>query len=405
MNVDVLFIGGIWLENEESDIIDNSIGNVQIAANMLQTNIIKGIEENISNPLTIINEKFIGAFPKRYKKMRIQEYSFSHVQDQEHSDYNVGFINLPIIKHLFRYWNSQKSIRQACSSFKGDYIYVIGYSMTYSIVKGLLYAKQCNKRVKTCLIVPDLPEYMNLGNSRGKVFEFFKTYSNRKLAKLIRHIDSFAVLTKYIYDKIDSSHPYVVMEGIANDHFEDIGEITPHNKDVRNVVYTGTLDAKYGVCDLVNAFYAIKDDDLRLVICGAGDGELFIKEIAEKDSRIQFKGVVTNREARAIQKNAFLLVNPRNSNEEYTKYSFPSKTMEYMMSGKPVLMYKLLGIPDEYDSYLYYVKDNLEDALRAVLSLPEVELSAKGKAAKQFVTTEKNAVAQTRKILNMLKCI
>lgn len=405
MNVDVLFIGGIWPENEESAIIENSKGNVQIAANMLQMSIIKGIEENLSEPLTIINEKFIGAFPQRYKKMIIRKYNFSHVQNQTHKDYNIGFINLPIVKHFCRYWNSRNSIRQACNSSKGDCIFVIGYSMTYSIVKGLLYAKKYNKKVKTCLIVPDLPEYMNLGNSRGKMFEVLKNYSNKKLAQLIKRLDSFAVLTKYIYEKLDSSQPYVVVEGIASDSGKTIGETTSAPRGIKNLVYTGTLEAKYGVCDLIDAFHAIKDNDLRLVVCGAGDGESYIREIAEKDPRIQFKGIVTNREAREIQKTAYLLVNPRNSNEEYTKYSFPSKTMEYMMSGKPVLMYKLLGIPEEYDSYLFYVEDNLEKSLRNILQLSEEELSERGEAARRFVITEKNAVAQTSKILEMLNHI
>ena len=38
-------------------------------------------------------------------------------------------------------------------------------------------------------------------------------------------------------------------------------------------------------------------------------------------------------------------VNPRQNNEEFTKYSFPSKTMEYLASGVPVVAYKLDGIP------------------------------------------------------------
>ena len=66
-------------------------------------------------------------------------------------------------------------------------------------------------------------------------------------------------------------------------------------------------------------------------------------------------GQVSLNEARALQKTADVLVNPRLNEGEYTKYSFPSKTMEYLSTGRPVVCYKLDGIPDEYDKHLMEV--------------------------------------------------
>ena len=57
-------------------------------------------------------------------------------------------------------------------------------------------------------------------------------------------------------------------------------------------------------------------------------------------------GCVTNDEIVRLQCEATLLVNPRPSDKEFCKYSFPSKTIEYMASGTPVLMTKLPGVPD-----------------------------------------------------------
>ena len=51
------------------------------------------------------------------------------------------------------------------------------------------------------------------------------------------------------------------------------------------------------------------------------------------------------------------------NSEEYTKYSFPSKIMEYVSTGKPTICYKLDGIPDEYDNILIFPMDNSIESL------------------------------------------
>ena len=53
----VVFIGGIWMNSDGKKEIELSKGNVQIAANVFQRSIIEGIEECLSNPVTVVNEK------------------------------------------------------------------------------------------------------------------------------------------------------------------------------------------------------------------------------------------------------------------------------------------------------------------------------------------------------------
>ena len=107
-----------------------------------------------------------------------------------------------------------------------------------------------------------------------------------------------------------------------------------------------------------------------------------------------------------MQQRAAVLVNPRQNNEEFTKYSFPSKTMEYLASGVPVVAYKLDGIPDEYDSYLNYVPDNSVEALtktiQSICDMSPEERKDKGERARKFVLNEKNAEKQAKRILDFL---
>ncbi|MBO7310309.1 MAG: hypothetical protein J6U86_02815, partial [Clostridia bacterium] len=107
------------------------------------------------------------------------------------------------------------------------------------------------------------------------------------------------------------------------------------------------------------------------------------------------------------QAKATVLVNPRQNNEEFTKYSFPSKNLEYLSSGKPLVAYKLDGIPDEYDDVIIYVEDNsiraLADKLTEVCEYDKQKMSEHCKRAYEFVMTQKNEVKQTERILNMLR--
>ena len=392
----VAFLCGIWTKSDENTILNNSIGGIQSAANVFQNNIIEGLDINLDQPLSILNEVFIGSFPRRYKKPYIPGGKWNHSKLKQHIDYNIEFINLPLVKHLSRLLHSKKYIRRVCN----EELILIGYSMTFSIVEALVYAKKYNPNIKTCLIIPDLPEYMNLGKKRNPIEALIKSIINKRLYHDLKKIDSFVVLTNHMYNELHVNKPYIVVEGIASEMRKTMP--IKNSFTEKNIVYTGSLAQKYGVLDLVDAFVRIEDPELRLIICGAGDGSEYIKQAAVRDNRIKYMGTVSNDEARNLQANAYLLINPRNSKEEYTKYSFPSKTMEYMATGRPVLMYKLKGIPDEYDEYLYYIDGNIEQSIRRVLTIESEILNERGKKARQFVLENKNKENQCKRILDFL---
>ena len=116
--------------------------------------------------------------------------------------------------------------------------------------------------------------------------------------------------------------------------------------------------------------------------------------------------MLLNTEIVEKEQEATLLVNPRPTGEEYVKYSFPSKTMEYMASGTPVLTTVLPGMPKEYHPHVYLLEDEsaegIAESLKEVLSNTEEALFRKGAEARRFVLEQKNNVIQARKILDML---
>ena len=208
--------------------------------------------------------------------------------------------------------------------------------------------------------------------------------------------------------KLKIEVPFTVIEGISTSSDEFVDEMLSQKYQSEKVVlYTGTLNFCFGIGNLVEAFSRMPDKDVKLIICGFGEAEEMIKEKQKTDDRIVYLGRVDRKQVLALQRKATVLVNPRQNNEEFTKYSFPSKNLEYLSAGVPVIAYKLDGIPDEYDDYLLYPTDDdvdsLTDVFKKVCSMEDEQRNALGEKGKKFVLNEKNSVAQTRKILDLLE--
>jgi len=189
---------------------------------------------------------------------------------------------------------------------------------------------------------------------------------------------------------------------MKNQKNDKIGE-----EKLKRIVYTGTLNKRFGVINLIKAFHEIDDPNVVLEMCGRGDSEALINEYAKKDNRIHYLGQITNEESISLQRNATVLVNPRPDDEDFTRYSFPSKNMEYLLSSNPVIAFKLKGIPDEYDDYMFYIESNtnesMKDKIIEVLNLSHQERYLFGNRAKKFVLDNKNINKATLKIYNMIE--
>ena len=252
-------------------------------------------------------------------------------------------------------------------------------------------------RGKPCIgIVTDLPDM--LGGGR-----FSKGMANF----VIRHCTHYVLLTEAMNDYLNKKgKPYVILEGHADITMADRIPAMEKKTAPRICFYAGGVSKQYGLANLVEGFRAADLPNAQLHIYGPGDYVEELEQIAAEDSRIFYGGMLLNTEIVAREQEATLLVNPRPTDEEYVKYSFPSKTMEYMASGTPVLTTVLPGMPKEYHPYVYLLEDEtaggITKMLKEVLSNSDEELFRKGTEARRFVLEQKNNVIQARKILEML---
>ncbi len=401
----ILFIGGLFSNSMEEEIKNNTKrGSVQYAAKQFQESIIKGLSGINEVHLDVLAASFVGTYPNEFRRFYYKPVR-SEVIDEVRYTF-VSFFNVWGVRNLFRFHSLKKELKEFINSSDQHKIIMV-YSPHTPFLQAAVYAKRKDPSIKICLIVPDLPEFMNLSQKIPFYYKILKKFDIKVLYSLTKHVDSYVLITELMKDKIPINHkPYIVIEGII-----DIENKVSINKEcstgIRTFAYTGTLNERFGVLELAHAFMQLPDRNLRLVICGLGDATEKIEHLSHVDSRIIFKGQVSNQEALEIQSVSTVLVNPRRDTEEYTKYSFPYKTMEYLSSGRPMIAYKLHGIPDEYDPYIYYVDSDsenpLKDTMSSVISKDLNELTLKGSLAKTFIKENKNSSLAAQKMICMFK--
>lgn len=356
----ILFLCGVYADENENEILNNTIGCAEQSANIFQKKLVYGLKKN-SYPYKIISAPFIGAYPIRYKKMRFKSFAVPQNKFQY-----VPFNNIWGIRNLSRERSMKKAIENYFSHESEEEFLIMVYCAHTPFLEAAKYAKKLRPKSKICFIVPDLPQYMNLNEGHRRFYNFTKRFDIKKMYKSINSVDSFVLLTESMKDILFvGNRPYMVVEGIVDDFSENPTTSVSDNNLCR-IVYTGKLNAKFGINDLVNAFMKIENPNYRLILCGDGDARDFVINAAAADKRIEYKGQVSVSKAKEYINSADILVNPRQNNEEYTKYSFPSKIIEYLLSGKPVISFFLDGMPEIYKKFLVVLDsfDDFESAIR-----------------------------------------
>ena len=355
------FLGMLIPETMKEEVESLSVNNMQDAANALQWHLYNGLCRNLGESIKILNILPVGSFPQYYKKPVVRSSLFESNYCQ--NNLNIGFCNVKLIRKYIQPRKVYNALKKWCADSPGEKVLFI-YTAADMFITPVSRIKSRFPELKVCAIVADLPDMSSLKANKS-IFERMlqRVLSSRSYAGLYA-VDAFVLLTKYMADYMKISQPYCVVEGISTESTPKLlqsGEAQPNEKII---LYTGTLHKRFGVMKLAKAFLMIKDNSYRLIICGVGDSADELKKCAEKDKRIDFRGQLSRDEVLALQRKATVLVNPRQNNEEFTKYSFPSKNLEYLSSGTPLIAYKLDGIPDDYDNCIFYVENNSIEALR-----------------------------------------
>lgn len=395
-----IFCGGFYMPEDVEQLLQDTKSALSWANNTLQWSYIDGFRK-CYEIFYSLSAPQIGSYPMRYKKI---------IFNPHHTHGNIqccSFCNLSFIKKYSRkisFVIKLKNIVEKINRESDIHLYI--YDIDTPLIESAIKLRKIYSNIKICLIVPDLPDLTGYENKI--LWQIYNKTNEGKLHKLYEQIDNWILLSKHMIERIpEAKTKSIVIEGMINTDSINDSSVSKLNEKI--ILYTGAVSVRNNCINLAKAFLSIKDPSAKLIFCGLGDAISYIQKIAHQDSRIECRGQVNRMEVLKLQKQACLLVNPRQPDLEFSRYSFPSKLMEYYASGTPVLMYRIDGIPDEYYQYCLVPEDlslsELSNSIDKALNLPYEELKLIGNRARDFVLSSKSHTIQCEKAMLFMDTI
>lgn len=389
----ILYISALASETRVNEEYKRTGSNPGFAVQKFSRLLVKGLQANGAQVLAVSN-------PPNVAGKKVYVPSVRETEDGVQYKY-VPYFNLPILKYLclfiytffyVLFWGMKRRKDKA----------IVCDVLAVSICMGTLFASKIN-RVKCVAVVTDIYGLM-VGNTPQSLIVRLAAKLNDWYSS---SFNKYILLTEQMNDVVNpKGRPHIVMEALCDSSLapetnEKVEKVHP-----RTVIYAGGLYEKYGLKMLAEGFTKANLEDAKLVYYGSGSYVDEFKTLCKKHSNLEYCGVVPNDVVVAEELKATLLVNPRFTTEKFTKYSFPSKNMEYMASGTPLLTTNLPGMPKEYHPYVFLFKeetvDGYAEAIRSALSYSERELVSFGRKAREFVLLNKNNVGQGKRVLEFI---
>ena len=378
--------------------IMNSKNGKLLSAYVSHNNIVEGLDALGVNMDSINSYHFS---PRIIKEVIPEKWSRTGTTN----DISVGYKNVKYLNRLLSKKALCRETRKWAKMHVNEDVTVVIYEMHSPFMAAAAEVKKIIPTAKICLIVPDLPQYMDMAMSPVK--KVLKKLDWITIKRLMNRIDKYVLYAKPMADFLKlKDGQWVVMEGSYNSELT-VQEDKIEKNDKISVMYSGVLDMRYGIPELLDSMNLL-DDSYELWLTGNGNAVPLIKERATKDSRIKFYGYLPSRQDLINkQASATMLISPRRDTEEGSKYCFPSKLFEYMVSGNPVISCLLAGIPEEYHKHLVELKtitaECIAETIQNVAKMTQEERNTLGEDAKKFVLDNKNKIAQANNILEFLR--
>lgn len=389
----ILYISALASESKVNEEYKRTGDNPGFAVQKFTRLLVKGLQASGAQVLAVSN-------PPNMTRRKVYVSSVRETEDGVQYKY-VPYLNLSILKHLCLFIYTFFYVLFWGIRGREDKTIVCDV-LAVSICMGALFASKIN-RVKSVAVVTDIYGLM-AGNGSQTLIVRLAAKLNACYSGLF---NKYILLTEQMNDVVNpKGRPHIVMEALCDSSLAS--EINEKIKKVhpRTVIYAGGLYEKYGLKTLAEGFIKADMEDVKLVYYGSGSYVDEFKNLCKKHPNLEYCGVAPNDIVVREELKASLLVNPRFTTEKFTKYSFPSKNIEYMASGTPLLTTNLPGMPKEYHSHVFLFKeetvDGYAEAIRSTLSYSEKELISFGRKAREFVLLKKNNIEQGKRVLEFI---
>jgi glycosyltransferase involved in cell wall biosynthesis len=221
--------------------------------------------------------------------------------------------------------------------------------------------------------------------------------------------DGLILLTRRMAEDFANRTPFLQMEGAVPDDMAEVQVASRRSADgsgcaeARILMYAGGLSKLKGIPLLLDAFSRVSGDSHQLWITGSGPLQSTVEDAAARDPRIRYWGFQSRSALLDLYAQADVLVNPHSIRSASARYLFPSKLIEYLATGTPVVTTcSTPEVGEQYGRFVFIAADDspcaLAEAISGAVRLPRMELAAMGAAGREFVLMNKTWAVQGRRI-------
>lgn len=323
-----------------------------------------------------------------------------------HRTLTIAFINFPGLKLFTRLLSTLIVITYVLiGKHRSASVVIYSLHMPY-VIAGLLAKFVFQRRVY--IIVPDLPIYMRTGYGGNRLLSILKIIDS----KILGFASSFFDGACFICAAMQKEFPALSVNSVVIDGIVDgttiahIPERTVDNAaNAKIVLYTGLLAESYGVKLLIKAIDLLPSN-FEIWIAGSGELVNYIKEAEIRNARVKYLGLLTAAELSTIYSQTSLLINPRLLHEPFVAFSFPSKLLEYLTTGIPVLTSNLPSIQGDLVPFLNFIHDvsvqGIAAAIQSTCSSNYANAITVAGLAKSYVLASRSPKIQAEKLLSLM---
>lgn len=225
---------------------------------------------------------------------------------------------------------------------------------------------------------------------------------------LLPAFDGLVVITNSISEDFARNVPFIRVEGGINDELVqrysavDRGNCPKQDKPFK-IVTAGSLEEANGILVILDAFSLLNRPDFELHVLGSGPLEGVVRKAALNDQRIVYHGFIPFEKVLEVYDEADVLLNVRLTKNMNTKYFFPSKIMECLTSGIPVITTCPGHVAEEYAEFAFLLKEEDPETLAQMIEyvslLPEDDRRDLANKARNFMLQNKTWNVQAQRII------
>ena len=241
-------------------------------------------------------------------------------------------------------------------------------------------------------------------NSPSGIHNTGKSYT-KFLLSMADNLSGYITATPGLNDLFNQeSRASMLLEGIIESKYKP----ADYSKYGRYIFYNGSLEEKYGIYDLINAFNGLGDANLKLVIAGYhGYDEKKFTKVIHTNQNIVYLGMSNEDEILSLESQSLLNINPRPYSEDYDRYLIPVSMLDYLSSGSLTISVKNSRLQSYFPDECIWVdsseKEDLINGIKKALNMSKADREAMIKKASETANKLFSMSAVNRRTILFLK--